>query len=198
MIHPFFLPCVFFPPFLPLSLPCTIFLDPLHGLWQVVFHDCLLTQRRSSYCTVAIGHSQQQRELKGGAAIRKMGDHPTVSLRTTAGHLFILLFARRQCSRLWRRNSISILSLTAFLSPLHIIPPFCWNYSLLLPSLLNCFPFLLPLFFPISFLFFPTILSLTAAAHTLIHTYYTHKNSFFVSLASGTVVWVNLFSSLNL
>lgn len=48
-----------------------------------------------------------------------MWSGPAVSQGTAAGHLFISLFARRQCSCLWRRNSIFILSFCVILSCLH-------------------------------------------------------------------------------
>lgn len=77
-----------------------------------------------------------------------MWSGPAVSQGTAAGHLFISLFARRQCSRLWRRNSIFILSFTVILSCLHQhhrspnhYPPHTYS-SLCLTHILQPFVFL--------------------------------------------------------
>lgn len=131
-----------------------------------------------------IGHRQwgtcSKRQLERGAAIRKMGNCPTVSQRTAAGYLFILLFARRQCSRLWRRNSIFILSLTVLPLRSTLHPPFCKKNPIL------CFyPSVNPLMFSVS-------LSSSFSPLCESHRHDAHKRFSAILLASGVVVWVNI------
>lgn len=111
-----------------------------------------------------------------------MGNCPTVSQRIAPGHLFISLFARRQCSRLWRRNSIFILSFS-FFSPLRISPHFPPNYYLLLFSPRTCSSFFLTRLLCVVFF-------LTTPSNTSV----THAKKIFnlILLASCIVVWVKI------
>lgn len=96
---------------------------------------------------MTVGDLQQERVLEGWAAIRNC---PNVSQKAAPGHLFILLFARRQCSRLWRRNPIFILSFNVFFSPSHYptLSPKLFSAAIVPSNLL--FPFFFSHFFSLS------------------------------------------------
>ncbi len=141
---------------------------------------------KSWYWTLTVfGDLQRERgSEREGAAIRKIGNCPTFSQRTVPGHLFILLFAHRRCSRLWGRNSISILSFTVFLLS-SILPPH-FNQTVLCLHLSSGPFFLYSLLFSFSLSYFYHSDSHISSTHT-----HTHKRFSSVLLASGVAVWVH-------
>lgn len=150
-------------------------------LWQS--SNCFKTW----HWTMTVGDLQQERVLEGWAAIRNC---PNVSQKAAPGHLFILLFARRQCSRLWRRNPIFILSFNVFFSPSH--------YPTLSPKLFSAAIVPSNLLFPLFFLTLLLSLPLSPSfsplcqSHQQTHIHmHKHKRFFSILLASGTAVWLN-------
>lgn len=134
MIYSFFL----FPSLChPAPFPSPLSLLSVTGSHPLLFADSALCPPSGSSVIVLrvdIGHwrkgdLQQNSEEDGGR-------RPSVSQRTAAGHPFILLFACRQCSSRWRRNSIFILSLTVLFFLLPHYPTFSLNLfsSPILPS----------------------------------------------------------------
>lgn len=73
---------------------------------------------KSWYWTLAVGDLQQGSELEGGGGCQQ--EHGELSVREQRQVIFSsFCLLAKQCSRLWRRNSIFLLSLTVFLSPPH-------------------------------------------------------------------------------